>query len=81
MFRLIKAEGKDGVDKLSNILAIHSVEGWFWTMPLAGRSLYFEYNDNSGKMMRTSLVQEVVQVNGQIRVTTMNSVYWFEEVK
>lgn len=81
MYKLINAVCKDGSDKLNKILSEHCAEGWFWIMPIVGRCLYFEYNDNSGIMLRTSLVQEVVQVNGQIRVTTENSTYWFEEVK
>ena len=80
MYRIIKAESKDGTDKLDEIRAVHSLEGLFWGTPVVGYPFYYEYNDDSGKMRRSSLVQEIIHVNKQIRITTLNTVYWFEEV-
>ena len=80
MYRMIKAESKEGTNKLDEIKLIHSLEGWFWNMPYIGMPFYFEYADNSGKMMRSSTVQSITNVNGQIRITTRNSEYWFEEI-
>ena len=39
MYRMIKAVSNDGVDKLNDIAAIHSLEGSFYWMPL-GRIAY-----------------------------------------
>lgn len=81
MYRIIKAQSKDGTDKLESIKVTHSLEGYFWSMPFVGAPFYFEYDDNSGKMMRSSIIQSITTVNSQIRITTMNSEYWFEEVE
>ena len=47
-----------------------------------GYPCFFLWNDNSGKMMRTSRVEEVLELEytHQILVTTQNSVYLFTEV-
>lgn len=81
MYRMIKAVGNDGIDKLSDIKLRHSLEGDFYYQPMVNMPLLFIYYDNSGQMMRTSLVQGIVEVNGQLRITTENSAYWFEEVQ
>ena len=42
---------------------------------------YFEWADNSGKMLRTSLVKSVSEYDITIKVATRNSVYLFEKVE
>lgn len=81
MYKMIKAVGHDGIDKLTNIKERHSLEGDFYYQPMINAPLLFIYNDKSGQMMRTSWVQGIVEVNGQLRITTENSMYWFEEIK
>ena len=44
-------------------------------------SCYFQWADNSGKMLRTSKVESVVEYNDTIRIVTRNSVYEFEKVE
>ena len=80
MYRLIKYEGKDGFNKLEDVAASHPLEGSFYWPLMVGDSIAFAYNDDSGKMLRSSYIEEMVTVNGQIRITTKNSVFVFEEV-
>ena len=42
---------------------------------------YFEWADNSGKMLRTSWVESVSEYDITIKVATRNSVYLFEKVE
>ena len=79
MFRIIKAIGKDGSDKLDRIKEIHNLEGDLDLYGI-GRPAYFIYNDNSGKMMATSAVKDIIIDNNIYKVTTRNSEYWFEEI-
>ena len=81
MYRLIKYEGKDGTDKLKNIAAIHSLDGsFYWTVGV-GSVIGFEYDDDSGKMLRSSIIEDIVTENNIIKITTMNSVFWFKEIE
>ena len=41
---------------------------------------YFEWADDSGKMLRTSRVESVAEYNDDIKITTRNSVYEFKKV-
>lgn len=82
MYRLIKYVGKeDGTDKLPDVAAIHSLEGVFYWPPMVGGSIGFKYNDDSGKLLHSSTINEITTVNGQIRITTRNSIFVFEEVR
>ena len=81
MYRLIKYEGKDGTNKLEDVAAIHPMEGSFYWPLMVGNSIAFAYNDNSGKMLRSSFIEEIINTDGQIRITTKNSVFVFEEVE
>lgn len=81
MYRMIKAVSNTGRDKLPEIAAIHSLEGDLYWMPHTGCPFYFVYADESGKMMRSSSVQEIHLVNDQIRFRTQNSEYWFENME
>ena len=49
-------------------------------MPLVDSVIGFVYNDNSGQMMRSSTIKSIERVDGQIRIKTRNSEYWFEKV-
>ena len=42
---------------------------------------YFEWADNSGKMLRTSWVESVSEYDAIIKIATRNSVYLFEKVE
>lgn len=42
---------------------------------------YFEWADNSGKMLRTSLVESMSEWDNKVKIATMNSVYVFEKVE
>lgn len=77
MYKIIKAQGKDGTDKLRDIEKIHSLVG---ELEL-GKYACFIYNDDSGKMMRTSTIEDVKYFGNRVIVTTRNSEYWFEEVE
>ena len=44
-------------------------------------SCCFEWNDDSGKMMRTSYVESVTEYDDTIKIATKNSVYEFEKVE
>ena len=81
MYRMIKANSNTGTDKLADIAAVHSLEGDLHWIPYTGCPFCFSYNDNSGKMMRSSAVQEIVIVDGQIRFRTRNSEYWFDDME
>ena len=77
MYKIIKAQGKDGTDKLKDIEKIHSLIG---ELEL-GINVHFIYNDDSGKMMCTSIIGNVEHLGKRVIVTTRNSEYWFEEVE
>ena len=81
MYKMIKAISNDGTDKLNDIASIHSLEGDFYWMPLVDSVIGFVYNDNSGQMMRSSTIKSIERVDGQIRIKTRNSEYWFEKVE
>jgi hypothetical protein len=81
MYKIIKAVGKYGVDKISKIEATHSLEGTFYVSPFVGGCVYFVYNDNTRQMMISSSIEEVEYVNSTYKIKTRNSEYWFEEVK
>lgn len=81
MYRMIKAVGYDGTDKLNDISAQHSLIGTFYWGLTVGSPIGFVYNDDSGKMMRSSTIQEIVYCNNQIRIKTRNTEYWFEKVE
>ena len=76
MYKIIKAQGKDGTDKLPDIEKAHSLYGDLYINKCA----FFEYKDDSGKMMRTSTIEDVAMLDNYIIVTTMNTEYWFEKV-
>lgn len=77
MYKIIKAQGKNGTDKLKDIEKNHSLIG---DLKL-GKYAYFIYNDDSGKMMCTSTIENVEHLGSRVIVTTRNSEYWFEEVE
>jgi hypothetical protein len=81
MYTIIKACGKDNSDKLKTIAEKHSLDGDFYFIPTVGSVFLFEYNDDSGKIMRSSTIESIVTVNNQIRIITRNSEYWFEKVE
>lgn len=81
MYRIIKARGYDGTNKLDIIAATHSLEGEFYIEPRMGEHICFIYNDDSGKMLRSSTIYDVKHVDNQIWVETRNSEYWFEKVE
>ena len=80
MYRMVKAVGLDGVNKLPDIAARHSLEGELIEMPYVGGNIWFEYDDDSGKVMRSSTIWDVQYVGEQIRIETRNSKYWFERI-
>ena len=83
MYRIIKAVSNDGEDKLDRIASIHSLEGEFYDdrLPEIGERFFFVYDDDSEKMMASSIVYNVINVGEQLRVETKNSEYWFEKVE
>jgi hypothetical protein len=81
MYRLIKYEGKSGENKLDSIAAIHSLDGYFHWSPMVGGSIVFVYNDASGKLLHSSYIEEIIEVNNQIQIITRNSIFVFEEIK
>lgn len=81
MYKMIKAISNTGTDKLPEIAAMHSLEGDLDWIPYTNYPFFFVYNDDSGKMMRSSAVQETIIVDGQIRFRTLNSEYWFEHME
>ena len=42
--------------------------------------LFFGWNDNSGKMLRTSKISEVEETENSYVITTRNSIYTLEKV-
>lgn len=81
MYKMIKAVSNNGEDKLSEIASRHSLEGDLDWIPYTNYPFFFIYHDDSGKMMRSSAVQETIIVDGQIRFRTRNSEYWFENME
>jgi hypothetical protein len=81
MYRLVKYEGKDGENKLDSVAEIHSLDGVFHWPLMVGGSIGFRYYDASGKLLHSSTIEEIIDENGQIRVTTRNSVFVFEKVE
>ncbi len=81
MYKMIKATTHEGKDKLPDIAAIHSLEGKLHWIPDTNYPFFFAYNDSSGKMMRSSVVQEINTVDNQIRFRTRNTEYWFEKME
>lgn len=81
MYRLVKYEGKSGANKLDAVAAIHSLDGHFYWPPMTGGSIGFVYNDASGKLLHSSTIEGMTEENGQIIITTRNSVFVFEEVE
>lgn len=81
MYRIIKAVGHDGTNKLETIAAIHSLEGMLVEKPYIGGNIWFQYDDNSGKVMCSSIIYDVQYIENQIRVETKNSEYWFEKME
>lgn len=81
MYRIIKAEGKDGISKLESIAAIHSLKGKFFIEPKIGGAIYFIYKDDSNQMMRSSLIVDINETDKQLHIETLNSTYWFEKVE
>ena len=77
MYKIIKALGKDGTDKLPNIEKAHSLYGDLYINKCA----FFEYKDDSKQMMRTSTIEDVAMLDKYIIVTTRNSEYHFEKVE
>jgi hypothetical protein len=77
MYKIIKAQGKDGTDKLKDIEAKHSLYGELYINTYA----FFEYNDDSGQMMHTTSIENVVMLDNRIMITTENSEYWFEKME
>ena len=77
MYKIIKAQGKDGTDKLPDIEKAHSLYGDLYINKCA----FFEYKDGNGIMMRTSTIEDVAILDKYIIVTTKNSEYHFEKVE
>jgi hypothetical protein len=77
MYKIIKAMSKDGTDKLPEMEKLHSLCGELYI----NNCVFFIYDDDSGKMMRTSTVENVTMVDKYIMVTTRNTEYCFEKVE
>lgn len=43
--------------------------------------LYFDWTDDSNKVLRTSMVMDYIEDGDKIVVTTMNSIYTFEKAE
>ena len=48
---------------------------------MVGGSIGFVYNDASGQLLHSSTIEKMTEENGQIIITTRNSVFVFEEVE
>ena len=79
MCRMIKYEGKNGENKLENIAATHSLEGYFYWPPVVGSAIGFAYNDTSGKLLRSSTIEKIIDEWDQIQIITRNSIFVFEK--
>lgn len=87
MYRITKILDKNG----------HSKDDYFKEIKthhpsMSGRILYPElirvggcfcllWDDDSGKMLRTSTIEEYENDHGKVKVVTMNSIYYLEETK
>lgn len=77
MYKIVKAMSKDGTNKLPDIKKLHSLYGELYI----NSCVLFIYNDDSGKMMRTSTIENVTMIDKYIMVTTRNTEYCFEKVE
>ena len=80
MYKIIKATGHDGTDKLPQIAEVHSLEGKFLWIPQVDGSFGFLYNDNSGKIRSSSKINEIVWENSKVIIKTQNTEYLFERI-
>lgn len=80
MYKMIKAVGHDGVDKLDYIASIHSLYGYFYVKPVEGGCICFVYDDNSEKMMRSSTIEKITMDDNVLKIATRNSEYWFMKI-
>lgn len=46
-----------------------------------GGCFYLVWDDDSGKMLRTSTIEKYKNDNGKVKVVTMNSIYYLEEIE
>ncbi|WP_143322843.1 hypothetical protein [Clostridium sp. HBUAS56010] len=46
-----------------------------------GNRFCFLWNGDSGRMMRTSLIEDIEEDGNVLHVTTMNTEYWLEKVE
>ena len=81
MYRLVKYVGKDGTDKLARVAEMHSLEGSFYQTPYIGTSIYFIYNDLSGKMLASSTIEAMQTADNRLEIVTRNSIFVFEKVE
>lgn len=92
MYKIISVTDKDGNDKVEFMDELKSKHGdlsgefVYFNFMLSGiengakPSCCFEWNDDSGKMLRTSSVESISEWDNKIKIVTRNSVYVFEEM-
>lgn len=87
MYKIIGITDKDGNDKVDFFASMKSCHP-----NMSGEILYPElvrvggcfcllWDDDSGKMLRTSTIEKYENDNGKVEVVTRNSIYYLEEIK
>lgn len=85
MYKIINVTDKEGNIKqefINEIKSVHpnlSGELLLSESPIVGKCLYFVWNDNSGKILRTSTIESYNNNGDIIQVTTQNSIYYLEK--
>ena len=93
MYKIISVTDKDGNDKVEFMDELKSKHGdlsgefVYFDFMLSGIEngtkprCCFEWNDSSGKMLKTSTVESISEWDNKIKIVTRNSVYMFEKME
>lgn len=87
MYRITKILDKNGNSKddfFAEMKACHpkmSGEILYPELIRIGGCFCLLWDDDSGKMLRTSAIEKYENDNGKVEVVTRNSIYYLEEIK
>ena len=85
MYKIVNVTDRDGnikqafIDELKNVHPDLSGEILYPELTKAGGHLCLLWNDDTGKMLRTSTIEEYVANGNTIKVVTRNSIYYLEK--
>lgn len=87
MYKIVRITDKDGNDKtdfFKEMKECHpnmSGEILYPELIRVGGCFCLLWNDDSGKMLRTSAIEKYENDNGNVKVVTRNSIYCLEEIE